>query len=206
MKHILALSAGTVHPPLAGRFRLRRLINGLEGIRTDWTAGIEDLCRLPEGKYDALLLYLHRQTISGKALSTLTEFIRTGGGVLALHSATASFKTRPDYFDILGGKFAGHGPVSEFTCRETGHDFTRGIGDFTLRDELYRHEMTGPVEVLYTAEDDTGEHPAAWLRSFGAGRVFYLVAGHRASAFANPAVRRLVARAADWVCGGKPPV
>ena len=40
-------------------------------------------------------------------------FVRAGGGVLAIHSATASFKGSPAYFEVLGGRFVGQGKWSD---------------------------------------------------------------------------------------------
>lgn len=203
MKKMLSLSAGCVHPPWTARLLLKSIIAGVPGIEAEWTSRVEDLRRLEGGGYDGLLLYLHRREISDGALEALDRFVSAGGGVVALHSATASFKSRAAYFDILGGRFTGHGRVTRFTARPAAADVFGCSDTFTLRDELYHHELIGEPEILYTASDGAGDHPAAWRHSYGRGRVFYLVTGHRAGAFRNPVVRRLLTRGTVWACGGE---
>ena len=57
---------------------------------------------------------------------------------------------------------------------------TQGITDFPLKDELYYNVQMQPgVEPLATVEHDGTAWPVAWTRTFGSGRVFHLVLGHR---------------------------
>ncbi len=200
MKNMLAVSAGIVHPSVMARRFLRNILSDVPDLEVEWTLRTEDLIRLEGARFDGVLLYLHRRVISDAALESLERFTRSGGGILALHCATASFKSRDRFFDILGGKFSGHGPVQQFTARPRGQGYFQETGPFTVRDELYHHHITGRVEVLYTALDETGEYPAAWTRNYGRGRVFYLVTGHRAKSMLNPGVRTLIQKAALWVC------
>src|SRR5208282_5252715 len=57
---------------------------------------------------------------------------------------------------------------------------TQGISDFPLKDELYYNVQMQPgVEPLATVEHAGTAWPVAWTRTFGSGRVFHLVLGHR---------------------------
>lgn len=71
-------------------------------------------------RFAALVLYFHHKTLSPAALTRLEAYARQGGGILALHSATASFKDCLPYFDILGGRFIGHGKVEPFEMVNRG--------------------------------------------------------------------------------------
>ena len=81
---------------------------------------IEALARVDPAGLDAVVLYYHARTISPSALEALDRFVRGGGGILAVHSATASFKGTPRYTDILGGRFTGHPPVGPLEIRPVG--------------------------------------------------------------------------------------
>jgi type 1 glutamine amidotransferase len=58
--------------------------------------------------FSALVIYIHHKRISQSALTSWIVFVSDGGGILAIHSATASFK-KQTFFEILGGRFIGHG-------------------------------------------------------------------------------------------------
>ena len=156
---ISALSCGIIHPPLGARILLRKIMDGIPGLSIDWTSRVEDLRKLTDKGFDGVLLYIHRQDISDTSLKALDYFSARGGGILALHSATASFKTRQAYSDILSGRFSGHGPVNSFTVHPKGRGRFRDLGAFTVRDELYHHDISGDIDILYTAKDGSGEYP-----------------------------------------------
>ncbi len=43
-----------------------------------------------------------------------------------------------------------------------------------------------------------GDHPVAWSNCVGDGRSVYLAMGHRAEAFEQPQVRKLIANSLAW--------
>ena len=118
-KRVLAVSAGLVHPTLSARKKFRRIIENASDIQAAWTSGVTDLAALGGGGYDGAIVYLHRQTINDEALDALDRFVAGGGGLLAVHSASASFKQVPRYFEILGGRFITHGKIEPYTVRRT---------------------------------------------------------------------------------------
>lgn len=122
-----------------------------------------------------------------------------GRGFLGIHSATASFKQIPQYFDIIGGKFTGHGSAREkITVTRKNNDIFPDMQPFTVRDELYYHEMKQPVEVHFTAEKDGEEIPLVWTRSHGNGRAAYVMFGHRSIVLKNPEVKKIICSALLW--------
>jgi type 1 glutamine amidotransferase len=201
MKRVWLVTDGIFHPPLAGRLALQRALREVGAYRFSLAGGLEEL---PDdfGDAAALVLYFHQVTISKEALDRLDRFVDGGGGVLALHSATASFKEEPHYFEILGGRFTGHGPVSTFELRPTAEaDVFEGIPFFTVRDECYLHDTSPDIQVHFTAQVGRLTVPAVWTHRYGDGRVCYAVPGHRTSSIRNPYFQEVLRRGLDWVSG-----
>ncbi len=199
MKRIWLISDGFFHPPFLGRLALRRALREVGGYRLDLGGSLEEL---PDDLDDAaaLVLYFHDVSISPAALAKLDAFVRGGGGVLALHSATASFKEEPRYFEILGGRFTGHGPVSTFElCPTAGTNIFEGIPAFTVRDECYLHETSPDIQVHFTARVGRLTVPAVWTYPYGVGRVCYAVPGHCASSIRHPVFQEVLRRGLAWV-------
>lgn len=123
LKRILLVSAGVFHPPYFGRQALRASLAQLKGFSFQHVRSLEHLPVNYQG-LSALVLYYHARTISAAALERLDAFVRSGGGVLAVHSATASFKQEQHYFEILGGQFTGHGKVEDIEISAARDDIT----------------------------------------------------------------------------------
>src|SRR5262245_22912973 len=119
MKPILEVSAGWFHPPYLGRLWLRRMLTELSGEAPVRAESLETAAQRGMSPYRALVLYFHhpRAQLSEGALAAFERYVAGGGGVLALHSATASYKGTDRYFEILGGRFTGHGRVEALEVR-----------------------------------------------------------------------------------------
>jgi type 1 glutamine amidotransferase len=204
MEHdILLVSAGIVHPSLLCRFWLRRALAAMPAYRFRRVASLEALPGLPVNTFRAIVLYLHHATISRPALERLESFVRRGGGLLAVHSASASFTEEEAYLQLLGGRFVEHGPVEPFDVRPTGlpDDPFGDIPPFSVEDELYRHEYDPGNRIhLYTPLGDEQE-PVVWTRSHGAGRVCYSALGHTVSSMRHPQAQQILQRGLVWACG-----
>ncbi len=200
-ENVVLLSKGIVHPSLMARHYFRRCIRELSGIAVRETGRIESLRRLRYPECAALVMYLHRQKISPAALSALDAFVRSGGGLLAVHSASASFKQESRYFDILGGRFISHEHVHEFTVTGGAKDDTvfTVIPAFTVRDELYIHEYDKSVTVHFITDNGGSAEPVAWTRMHGRGRVCYISLGHRAPVIRDPHVREMLLQGLRWI-------
>jgi len=199
MQNILVVTSGFFHPPYAGRQAL------VVALRQDGYAfrQVRSLEALPNDleRYSALVLYYHGKRLSDAALARLDGYVSGGGGILALHSATASFKDSPRYSQILGGSFTGHGPLESFEVRGRRYDIFRGIEPFTIRDELYLHEMQPGVDVHFTAGRGSNETPAVWTHRYGKGRVCYAVPGHTSESLRHPSVQEILRTGLAWACG-----
>lgn len=204
--NVLLISAGFFHPPWLGRFWLRQTLQALPEVRIRQAASPAALPAFSSHNFQAIVLYIHQQKISSSALQALIQFVSQGGGLLAVHSATASFKNEKRYSDILGGRFTRHEPLRELHIKpaETGNEIFAGIGPFDLYEEPYEHEMDPACKVHYFAADhqlpESHSLPVVWTRLYGQGRVCYCLPGHRAAAMRHPSVREILQRSLAWVC------
>ena len=198
---VLFVSDGIFHPPLLARQVLRKTLAELDGFEFRRIRSMEELPNNLQD-YAAMVIYIHHKEISQAALKALDEFVSKGGGILGVHTATASFKQQPDYFEILGGRFTGHGPVERFTIKPVANsDIFTGIPAFAVKDELYIHELQPGIETHFTATHKGQEIPAVWTHHFGQGRVCYAVPGHRTASLQNKTFQKVLQRGLAWVCG-----
>jgi type 1 glutamine amidotransferase len=189
-----------------GQFRV------LEGILTktgDFTVAMtEDLNELKAEnikKYDAVLFYgsgLDFQNADQE--KGLCDFVREGHAFVGIHSASDSFKKSDAYWELVGGRFAGHGG-GKFTVyiHDADHPITAGLTDFEIQDETYSHNYhkNACMRSLIRMNRDGERQSMGWVQTYGKGRVFYTSLGHGMEAWKNPAWQRLVVRGIYWSLG-----
>jgi type 1 glutamine amidotransferase len=208
---VLLVSAGLVHPSLLTRFWLRRGLAALPGYRFHRVASLEALLELSLEPYCGIVLYVHHDTISPPALECLERFLGRGGGLLALHSAAASFKGEERYSDLLGGSFREHGPIETFEVQQAapGDDIFGDVPAFLVKDELYRHDYDPCNQVHFYTMAGSEREPVVWTRrlpapgsgSGAAGRVCHCALGHTVSSVRHPRFQQILRRGLAWVCG-----
>jgi len=200
MNKIMIISAGIVHPNLLARYYLSNHLRRVEGISLIPAGSIEATRDLND-EYAALVLYLHRQRISDEALHALDAFISRGGGLLAIHSASASFKQTPHYYEILGGRFSTHGKIAPYIVhsREGGSPLAGSLGSFPIRDELYIHDYQKDVTVHFYTERDGEREPVVWTRKHHQGSVCYIAPGHCAATMKHSAIQTIITGGLQWV-------
>jgi type 1 glutamine amidotransferase len=196
--NVLLITAGFFHPPRRGRQALHQALAQADGFSFQHVRSLE---QLPDdlGSFAALVLYFHHKAISVEALTRLDAFVRNGGGLLAVHSATASFKDQPHYFDIIGGQFTGHGAVANIEVKQVKDDIFGGIGDFFVKDELYWHSLQPGIDVHFSAQHDGQSTPIVWTYRYGTGRVCYAMPGHTVESMRHPAMQEILRRGLMWV-------
>jgi type 1 glutamine amidotransferase len=204
-KKALVVTAGLVHPSILARRLFHEILDGVPSVSCEFITSIEGARRLAAGGYDAVVLYLHRQAVSGEALKALDTFVKGGGGMLAVHSASASFKAHEAYYAILGGRFVKHGRVESFELsRQPGAAAMFGdIERISIKDEFYIHEYDLANQVHFARSTGKDIEPQVWTREYGRGRVFYLAPGHCARTMRNACIKALIARGLLWVCGAE---
>lgn len=197
---ILGISTGLIHPHLGARSRLKRALSGFD---IAWSSNVEQLLGLIKSPFTAVILYCHRQRISDDALKTLIRFVEGGGGLLAVHSASASFKREAAFHRLLGGRFLSHKRVEAFSVMPEPEGPARfGVSaPFTIRDELYIHEHGDDVVIAFSTFAAGKKEPVVWTRNFGRGRVCYIAPGHCAGSFGHPAMQSILRKGLEWAGG-----
>lgn len=200
---VLLVSAGLFHPSLQVRFFVRRALKAMPGYCFRQASSLEVLPRLALDAYQAVVLYVHHDSISPAALDCLEGFVTDGGGMLAIHSASASFKDEDRFHQLLGGCFVKHGPIETFEVHPClpDDDVFAGITPFSVRDELYLHEYDLDNRIHFSTAVDGAREPVVWTRTPGKGRVCYFSLGHTLNSVRNPQAQQIMRRGLAWVCG-----
>jgi hypothetical protein len=202
-KRVLVVSAGLVHPSLSARRHLEDIISAYGLIDHTTVHDVESLTRLDRDDFSGAVLYFHRRHISDRALGVLDRFVKGGGGLLAIHGASASFKKTPRYFDILGGRFVGHGKIEPYTVFRIGGDdpLFSVTEPFAVIDELYIHRYDSDVTVHYATERTGRTEPVVWTKAYGEGRVCYISLGHVSEVLKCREVRQIITDALSFIAG-----
>lgn len=170
-----------------------------------------------EGPLDAYAAVVFLST-SGEVLTPegrerLAGFVESGGGFAGVHAAACTEYDWPYYGELLGARFAGHPPLQpgRVIVEDPHHPATRHLPEvWPLTDEWYDFQANprASVHVLLRADESSyagggmGEdHPLAWCRRQGAGRVFYTALGHPVQAWSDPDFLAHLRGGLDWVTG-----
>jgi type 1 glutamine amidotransferase len=158
------------------------------------------------GSFGAVVLFVHDEKVSPPALRALDDFVAAGGGLLAIHAASASYVDEAQWLRILSGRFREHGPVQTFRVEPAleEDEVFGGIPAFSVRDELYRHDYDPHVRFHFATRVDGEQEPVVWTKYWGVGRVCYCSLGHTLSSIRNPRVLEILRRGLDWVCATPP--
>lgn len=162
--------------------------------------------------YAAVLLHFQNWEVPGPGVAArenLRRFVENGGGLMSVHFACGAWHGEwPEFQNLVGRVWHGlNGPQHDrrgpFTVKivDHAHPVTRGLSDFETDDELYTCLTgTAPIHLLAHAKSnvDQKDHPMAFVREYGKGRVFLTTLGHDVKAFTNSAVPQLLRQAGAW--------
>jgi type 1 glutamine amidotransferase len=173
--------------------------------------------RANPASYDVVVLYDMPKDVTPSQQASFVEIFRRGTGLVALHHAIVSAQGWADYERIIGGRYpeaAGksgvvtaevgyaHGVDVPVTVAARNHPVAAGVGDFTIRDEIYWGFRVGAdVTPLLTTTHPKSGKPLGWVRTEGRSRVVYLQLGHDRFAYENANFRQLVAQSIRWASG-----
>ncbi len=173
---------------------------------------------LPENrdKYDVLVFYHMWQDITGEQAKMLSDCIRSGKPLVALHHSICAYDNWPEYFKIIGGKYF-HEPTvvngKEYPACSYIHDMhfrvriadsknpvTAGLSDFDIFDETYKGYYIEPgVTPLLLTDEESSNPVIGWSKQYGKARVVTLQSGHDVPTFENPVFRKLLRQSIEWV-------
>jgi len=191
----------------------------------DFTDDPRDLSAENLRNYDAV--YLNNSTSIERGLTTekmrkeFIDFVRNGGGLVAIHAATDG--GWPAYTDMVGGNFDGHPWGHEGTyciCNEDPkHPIVNRIFDgkqsFNLNDELYQYKDFDrkKVRVLLSVDmskfenhrggrkREDNDYAMVWVKKFGKGRVFVSSPGHNHHIYWNKDILKMWYQGFRFVLG-----
>ncbi|WIX75521.1 ThuA domain-containing protein [Amycolatopsis carbonis] len=204
-----ALGPG-LNPPLADANVAQKALVKLgqqNGFAVDWT---EDVTQLASPntlfKYNAVIfLSTSRDALDDSAQTSLRQYIRGGGGFVAIHNAFGTEYNWPWYEGLLGGtNYYDHGPAQAGTVQtvERNDVSTKNLPNrWAFTDEWYNLDPF-PSNVRFLAKVDesslaqgvTGSmghpghganHPVAWCQYYDGGRSWVTTLGHEDWAFTN---------------------
>ncbi|MEO0414030.1 MAG: ThuA domain-containing protein, partial [Verrucomicrobiota bacterium] len=175
-------------------------------------------------QYDAVCLnnttHLQKGFVKPALRNNLIEFVKKGGGLVAIHSATDG--GWEEYTDMIGGNFDGHPWGANGTWSIANEDPTHPIvkdvyggKTFLLKDELYQYKTfdRSKVRVLLSVDmasfqnlgrgekRDDGDYALAWVRDFDQGRIFVSSLGHNKEIFYNPEILKMWVEGFRFVLG-----
>lgn len=164
------------------------------------------------------------------------SFVENGGGFVGVHGSGGDMKYDWRWYvdHLIGAQFIGHPMNPQFQpadvhVEDRTHPATAHLPQVWRRtDEWYSfkasprregvhilatlNEATYSPKGMFAQELAMGEdHPIAWWRCVGKGRVLYSALGHTAQSYAEPEYRQMMAGAVAWAlaqegrgCGSGP--
>ena len=171
--------------------------------------------------FDAIFFFGVREIdLSAQQRTDLLSFVKEDGkGFVAAHSAATAFFSWPEFGEMLGGRFDEHPwGVADGTLVVDDPKFPamRHLSrSMVFHDELYQIKDFSRDKIRVLAHLDASkldltrplvhrkdrDFPAAWVKSYGKGRVFYSILGHDADDWDNPALSTMYFEAIRWALG-----
>ncbi|MCF6469298.1 ThuA domain-containing protein [Nonomuraea sp. MG754425] len=154
------------------------------------------------------------ENLTTRQEDSLLEAVRQGTGVAGWHGMAASFRASLRYNHLVGGSCVSHPGGEgvevpyEVTITDTAHPVTAGVGSFHVASEQYYMHLD-PANHVLAETVFSGEHlpwiegqrmPVAYVRTWGAGRVFYCSVGHYPKDLQSPQATRLLRQGLSWAC------
>ena len=173
------------------------------GINVHYSDRQEDLNTKNLSQFDSVIFYGNDTGLTRGQESALLNYVNEGGGVVAIHSASAMFPESDAFINLIGGAFKAHG-TGTFTTEYVApnHPAIMGVPQFESWDETYVHMKHNPdKEVLSVRAEGDHKEPWTWVRSQGEGRVFYTAWGHDERTWGNENFKQLIEQGLRWSVG-----
>jgi type 1 glutamine amidotransferase len=168
---------------------------------------------------DAIFFMGHRDVpLDDKQKAELLSFVRDDGkGFVAAHVGLTAFESWPEFGELIGARFDGH-PVNGpgvVINEDPGFPATKHFpARFDFTDEFYqpkdysrdvlhvllRLDLSNvpPSPALHRPDRD---HPIAWAKMYGKGRVFYGSFAHSSATWDIRDVQQMYLEAIKWSLG-----
>jgi type 1 glutamine amidotransferase len=155
-------------------------------------------------------------------LDGLIRYVREGGGVAGLHGTTFASQDVREFGELMGAQEGPHqynGEPGTLKVDDPNSPLTSHFGGkgFSMVDEFYHFPPTGPytrekLHVLLSVDAERtdlrrwrirpdNDYGMVWIKSFGKGRVFNSVLGHRPEFYMMPDLVKLMMGGIQFVLG-----
>lgn len=213
MPHISILAGSDAyqdpwHPFPETAARLRDVLTRIPGSDATVTTGVDATLKALDGGTSLLVLNLGNAgpgTPTSDAREQLTQWLGSGGALLAVHVAATAFPDWEEWEQLLGGRWVRgttfHPPKAEGTVAlRAEHPVAAGLADFTINDEFYTDlRFRGNVQIIAEHTRDNKRHPLAWTTTYDDGRVAYVALGHDTDAYDSAEFRELLLQTTRWL-------
>jgi cytochrome c len=148
--------------------------------------------------------------LNGEQQLAFERFIRAGGGLVGVHSATDTEYDWAFYGALVGAYFAGHPDIQAASVQleDPSHPTMIGLPrTWTRRDEWYNFQKNprSNVNVLATLDERSysggsmgSDHPIIWSHQYSGGRAWYTAGGHTIESFSEPLFVDQLGKAIVW--------
>jgi type 1 glutamine amidotransferase len=173
---------------------------------------VTDLGQARLAQFDVLMFGMTtgELPLNAEQKTAVLAFVNGGRGFIGTHSATDTLYTWPEYGELVGAYFKEHPwtQIATVTVEDRAHPTTAGLGaSFQINEEFYtfRENPRPNVHVLLSLDTASvgaaGDHPLAWTRSVGAGRMYYTALGHFPATWTDSGFQAQIRAAVKWVAG-----
>jgi len=163
-----------------------------------------DAASLTAGKFDVAVLYAPGDCVSEEDVSRLANFVRAGGGLVAIHCGNGNGGGSEACRKLLGSRLVSHSstPIDfAISVSDADHPIAHRMQGFRIRDQLHAIEPMSEFRTFLTAWWDGHPQPIAYTKTEGAGRIVCLANGHEEAALNNPSLQKVLARSARFAAG-----
>jgi type 1 glutamine amidotransferase len=144
------------------------------------------------------------------------QWMKSGGAFIGMHSATDTLKGWPEYVEMIGGHFAGHGRqvTVDVENMDPKHPATRHFRKyFQIHDEIYvlakfyREKVHGLLTLDKNPHSGSkqfnhpGDFPIAWSKNIGKGKLFHTSLGHREDVWESAEYQQHILGGIKWALG-----
>jgi len=189
---IYAKTGGYAHASIPDGIKAVQKIGKENNFQTDTTSLSENFNEKNLSNYAAVIFI---STSPGRFLEAaqkeaFAKYIRSGGGFVGIHGASAGIGPWPWYAKLVGGTFVNHPEPKEgiLLNEDRAHKLTRHFpAQMLWKDEWYNFsDMEKDLHVLLSVDEASyvgGEygsrhHPISWYHDYDGGRSFYTALGH----------------------------
>lgn len=142
--------------------------------------------------------------------SSVTKFVKEGGGLIVVHSGMASFSDWEEYIDLIGGVWVWgksahdhYGTLKSHVVSD--HPIVEGLPEtFEFQDEFYHTLHIKPfinvlIESTHEKNGKTVTEPLAWVaKETEKERVAVILHGHDMGSWGTAEMQQLMTQAIEW--------